>query len=100
LKAEKSSLEELVMEETLGFCTLVLTMLGTISIAVWFCCSIVQNVVMTRRRLRSLRYNTLLKENERLKSFLADAEEGNLRLRKIYNSRWLYRKSKVGQTAA
>jgi hypothetical protein len=95
-----SSLEELVMEETLGFCALVLTMLGTISIAVWFCCSIVQNIVTTRRRLRSLRYNALLKENGRLKSFLAHAEEENQRLRKICYSERLYRKSKVGQTAA
>jgi hypothetical protein len=95
-----SNLEELVMEETLGFCALVLTMLGTISIAVWFCCSIVENIVTTRRRLRSLRYNALLKENECLKSFLADAEEENLRIRKIYYSERLYRKSKVEQNAA
>lgn len=88
------------MEETLGFCALVLTMLGTISIAVWFCCSIVQNIVTTRRRLKSLRYNALLEENERLKSFLANAEEENLRLRKIYYSERPYRKSKVRQNAA
>ncbi|MBV9454327.1 MAG: hypothetical protein JOZ19_09450 [Rubrobacter sp.] len=88
------------MEDTLGFYALVLTMLSTISIAVWFCCSIVQNIVTTRQRLRSLRYNTLLKENERLKSILADAEEENLLLRKLYNSECLYRRSKAGQTAA
>jgi hypothetical protein len=88
------------MEETLGFCALVLTMLGTISIAVWFCCSIVQNIVTTRRRLRSLRYNALLEENGRLKSFLANAEEENLRLRKIYYSERSYHKSKVRQNAA
>jgi hypothetical protein len=33
-----------------------------------------------------LRYNALLKENELLKSFLVDAEEENLRRRKIYYS--------------
>lgn len=88
------------MEDILGFCVMVVTMLGIISITVWFCCSIVQNIVTVRWRVRSLRYNALLKENERLKNFLADAEEENHLLRKLYNSERLYRKCKAGQTAA
>lgn len=88
------------MEDMLGFCVMVVTMLGIISITVWFCCSIVQNIVTVTWRVRSLRYNALLKENERLKNCLADAEEENLLLRKLYNSERLNRKSKAGQTAA
>ena len=85
------------MEEVLGFCALVLTVLGLIGIAVWFCCAIMERIVKMRRRLKSSKYNALLRENKRLKSFLADAEEENSRLRQIYYSERIHRKSKAGQ---
>jgi hypothetical protein len=85
-KEKVSNLEELVMEEVLGFCALVLTMLGLISIAVWFCCSTIERMAKMRRRLKSSRYNALLKENKRLKSFLADVEKENSWLRDTYYS--------------
>lgn len=72
------------MEDVLGFGALVMTMLGLLGVAVWFCCSIVRNIMGTRRRLKDSRYEALLGENERLKGFLADLAEENSRLRSIY----------------
>ncbi len=92
------------MEDVLGFFALVLTMLMTLSVVVWFCCSIVGSVVKTRRRLENSRYNALLRENKRLKSFLTEAEEENShlrsRLRKVYHSKPIDRESNIGQRAA
>jgi hypothetical protein len=89
------------MEEVLGFCVVILTMVGIIGIAVWFCCSILESVIKTRRRLKNSRYGPLLRENERLKGFLADVKEENYRLREIYHSERIRRKSNnVRQNAA
>ena len=88
------------MEEVLGFCVSVLTMVGIIGIAVWFCCSIVESIIKTRRRLKNSRYKALLKENERLKSFLAYVEEENSQLRETYHPEFIRRKSNAGRDAA
>ncbi len=66
-----------MIEEVLGFCTVVLSVAGLVSLSVWFCCSAVERIVKLRRRLKNSRYNALLKENERLKGFLADVEESS-----------------------
>jgi hypothetical protein len=89
-----------VIEEVLGFCALVLTVVGLVSLSIWFCCSIVESIVKMRRRLKHSRYNALLKENERLRSFLVDVEE-NSYLREVYYSQYAPRKSnKVRHNAA
>ena len=88
------------MEEMLGFCVLVLTMVGLVGVAVWFCCSIVEGIAKTRRRLEDSRYDALSKENERLKGFLAEVEEENSRLKEIYYSERVPRESNARQNAA
>jgi hypothetical protein len=72
------------VEVVLGVGALVMTILGLLGVAVWFCCSIVGNLVGTRRRLKDSRYEAFLGENERLKGFLADLAEENSRLRGVY----------------
>ena len=92
------------MEDVLGFCALVLTMLMTLSVVVWFCCSIVGSVTKTRRWLKNSRYNAVLRENKRLKSLLTETEEENShlrsRLRRIHYSKGIERESNIGQRAA
>ena len=87
----------------LGVGALVITMLGLLGVAVWFCCSIVGNIVGnivgTRRRLKDSRYEALLGENKRLKGFLADLAEENSRLRGVY-LRDVRRESKSARDAA
>ena len=68
------------MEETLGFLALLVTALGLVSLAAWFFSSVVLSLASTRRVLNG----ALLKENERLRSHLAQAEEDNARLRELY----------------
>ena len=55
-----------------------------LGVAVWFCCSMVGNIVGTSRRLKDSRYEALLGDNERLKGILADLAEENSRLRGVY----------------
>ena len=74
----------LEVEDVLGVGALVMTMLGLLGVAVWFCYSIVGNIVGTRRRLKDSRYEELLEENERLKGLLADLAEENSQLRGVY----------------
>ena len=88
------------MEEMLGFCVLVLTMVGLIGVVVWFCCSIVESLVKMRRRLKGSRYDALSKENGRLKGFLAEVEEENSRLREVYYSERVPRESNARRNAA
>ncbi len=92
------------MEDVLGLLALLLTMLMTLSVVIWLCCSIVGSVVKTRRRLENPRYDALLRENKRLKSFLTEAEEENShlrsRLRKIHYSKRIDRESNIRQRAA
>ena len=68
----------------LGVGALVMTMVGLLGVAVWFCCSIVGNIVGTRRRLKDSRYEALFGENERLKGILTELAEENSRLRGVY----------------
>src|SRR5215208_5858224 len=95
-----STRRRLVMEEMLGFCVLVLTMVGLVGVAVWLCCSIAEDITRTRRRLKDSRYDALSRENKRLKGFLAEAEEENSRLREIYYSERIRHKTEAGRNAA
>ena len=63
------------MEDVLGLCALVVTVLMGLMLSVWFCCSIVESFIKMRRGLKRAGYNALLRQNERLKSSLADAAE-------------------------
>ena len=89
----------LEVEDVLGVGALVMTMLDFLGVAVWFCCSMVGNIVGTRRRLKDSRHEALLGDNERLKGFLADLEEENTRLRGVY-LRDVRRESKSARDAA
>jgi len=80
------------MEEVLGFCAWLLTVLMMLGVSVWLCCSTVDSIIKTRRRLRKARYYPLLRQNKRLKSALADSMEENLRLKKIYRTDVVRRK--------
>ena len=88
------------MEEVFGFSALVLTVVGLAGIAVWFCCSTMESIIKTRRRLRDSRYDALSKESERLKGFLVEVEEENFRLREIYRSERIHHKSNTERNAA
>jgi hypothetical protein len=88
------------MEEALGYGASVLTTLGLLRVAVWFCCTIAESLVKMRRRLNSSRYNALLKENQRLRSFLADVKKENADLREIYYSERTRRRGSVRQNVA
>ncbi len=74
----------LTADVVLGFGAWILTILLTISLAVWFACSIVENATKTGRRIRRSNYEALLRENERLRNSLANAQEENVYLRKLY----------------
>lgn len=90
------------MEDVLGFCVLVLTMVGLLGIAVWLGCSILERLVKTRWHLKNPRYDFLLRENKRLKGFLADVEEENAHLIKeiYYSERIRRREGHVGRNVA
>lgn len=79
------------MEEALGSYVLVLTMLMMLAIVVWFCCSIVIGLVKVNLRHKKLRYKALVRENERLRSLLADAAKEQ-RLRKTHRTEVVRRK--------
>jgi len=83
------------MEEVLGSYALVLTMLMSLAIVVWFCWSIAQSIIKIRQRHRKLRYKAILRENKRLKSLLADAAKEH-RLRKIHRTEAIRRKNNRG----
>jgi hypothetical protein len=72
------------MEEVLDLSAFVMMMLCIMSLALWFCCSAIVSIIKTRRRLKSSRYDVLLKENERLRKFLSEVEEENSHLREVY----------------
>jgi hypothetical protein len=80
------------MEDVLGFCALAMTVLMLLGVSVWFCCSIVESFIKMRRGLKRPGYNTLLRQNKRLKSLLAEAAEENFRLEKGYHADVLRRK--------
>ena len=89
------------MEELLGFFVLLMTILGLVSLAAWFFASAVMSLAQTRRGLTDRRHGVLVKENERLRSLLAEAQEDNARLRGLHGySRRIRRASSVVRDAA
>lgn len=72
------------MEEVLGSYALLLTMLMSLAVVVWFCCSIAVSFLKIRQGQKKLRYKALLRENQRLKSLLADTAKEH-RLRKVHH---------------
>ena len=81
------------MEEVLGSWTLVLTMLMSLAIVVWLCCSIADGLLKMRQRHKKLRCQALLRENQRLKRLLADAAREH-HLKKVHRTEAIRRKSK------
>lgn len=71
------------LENVLGFGVSVLMVLMTASLAIWFACSIVEHVLKTRS-IYHPNQDLLLRENERLRALLAEAQEKNDYLRKLY----------------
>ncbi len=71
------------LEEALGFGISVLTVLMIASLAVWFACSIVEHVLEAKNARRP-NHDALLRENERLRTLLVEAQEKNDYLRKLY----------------
>ncbi len=72
------------LEEVLGFGISVLTMLMIASLAVWFACSIIEHVLKAKNNTRYPNHDALLRENERLRTLLVEAQEKNDYLRKLY----------------
>ena len=80
------------MEHVLGSYALVLTMLMSLAIVVWFCCSIAASLLKMRQRHKRLKYKALMRENQGLKSLLADSAREH-RLRKFHHTEDVRRKS-------
>ena len=74
----------LVLDGALGFGALALTLSMMAALAVWFTCSVVQNVTKAGRLASQPSYDALLRENDRLRDSLADAREENDYLRSLY----------------
>jgi hypothetical protein len=72
------------LEEVLGFGISVLAVLMIASLTVWFACSIVENVLKTKNNTRYPNHDALLRENERLRTLLVEAQEKNDYLRQLY----------------
>ena len=72
------------LEEVLGFGISVLAVLMIASLTVWFACSIVENVLKTKNNPRYHNHEALLRENERLRTLLVEAQEKNDYLRQLY----------------
>ncbi len=79
------------MEDVLGSYALVLTMLMSLAIVIWFCCSIADSLLRMRRRHKKLKYKALLRENQRLKNLLSDTAREH-RLRKTHHTEAVRRK--------
>jgi hypothetical protein len=79
------------MEDVLGSYALILTMLMSLAIVVWFCWCMAIGLVKIRQQQKKLRYKALLRENQRLRSLLADTAKEH-RLRKIHRTEVLRRK--------
>ena len=81
------------MEDVLGSYALVLTMLMSLAIIVWLSCSVADSLLKMRQRHKKLKYKALKRENQRLKSLLADTAREH-RLRKIHHTELVRAKSK------
>ena len=71
------------LESMLDFGVSVLMVLMTASLAIWFACSIVEHVLKPKS-VHHPNHDLLLRENERLRALLAEAQEKNDYLRKLY----------------
>lgn len=80
------------MEEVLGYWALVLTLLMSLALVVWLCCSIADSLLKMSQRHKKLRYQALLRENRRLKRLLADAAREH-HLKKVHRTEAIRRKS-------
>lgn len=74
----------LALDDALGFGALTLTISMMVALVVWFAYSVVENVAKAGRRTLQPSYDTLLRENERLRDSLVDAREENHYLRSLY----------------
>ncbi|MDQ3284526.1 MAG: hypothetical protein M3P92_02245 [Actinomycetota bacterium] len=72
------------LEEVLGFGISVLTVLMIVSLAAWFACSIVEHVQKMKNNTRYPNHDSILRENERLRTLLVEAQEKNDYLRRLY----------------
>jgi hypothetical protein len=81
-----------MMEDVLGSYALVLTMLMSLAIVVWLSCSVAASLLKMRQRHKKLKYKALLRENQRLKSLLADTAREH-RLRTFHHTEDVRRKS-------
>lgn len=81
-----------MMEDVLGSYALVLTMLMSLAIIVWLSCSTVASLLKMSQRHKKFKYKALLRENQRLKSLLADSAREH-RLRKSHHTEAIRRKS-------
>lgn len=93
-----------MMESVLGFCALVLTVVMTLGVTVWLFGAIVENLIKMRQGLKPSKYEVLLRENKRLKSFLVDVAEENSHLRsrlgRLRYPERIYREIGIGRRAA
>ena len=80
------------MEDVLGSYLLLVMMLLSLAVVVWFCCSIVVTFLKMRQGQKNLRYKALLRENQRLKSLLEDTAKEH-RLRKVHRIELVRRRS-------
>ena len=79
------------MEDVLGSFALLLTMLMSLAVVIWFCCSTADILLKMRHRHKKLKYKALLRENQRLKSLLAETAREH-RLTKIHHTEAVRRK--------
>jgi len=80
------------MEDVLGSYVLLMMMILSFAVVVWFCCSIVVTFLKMRQGQKNLRYKALLRENQRLRSLLADTTKEH-RLRKVHRIEIVRRRS-------
>jgi hypothetical protein len=80
------------MEDVLGSYVLLMMMILSLAVVVWFCCSIVVTFLKMRQGQKNLRYKALLRENQRLRSLLADTTKEH-RLRKVHRIEIVRRRS-------
>ena len=74
----------LTLDDALGFGALTLTISMMVALVVWFARSVAENVAKVGRRAFRPSYDSLLRENERLRDSLVDAREENHYLRSLY----------------
>ena len=80
------------MEDVLGSYLLLVMMILSLAVVVWFCCSIVVTFLKMRQGQKNLRYKALLRENQRLKSLLEDTAKEH-QLRKVHRIEVVRRRS-------